>query len=222
MNARSFLAALAVSACAASLPGLAAAQSPHTHEHSFAGAEHWAHVFDDPSRDAWQKPHEVIHALALPPNATVADIGAGTGYFSMRLANMLPKGEVFAVDTEPDMVKYLGERAKREGLKNVTPVSGKPDDPRLPQKIDLALMVDVYHHIGDRVGYFRKLSTYLKPGARVAIIDFRMDSPDGPPKAARIPPERIKSELKSAGYELMQEHSFLPEQNFLIFRAAKG
>ncbi len=222
MKRRSFAAGLAMSVCAAFVPSFAGAQSPHTHDHSFAGAEHWAHVFDDPVRDAWQKPHDVIHALALAPNSAVADIGAGTGYFSVRLAHMLPQGQVYAVDTEPDMVKYLGERAKREGLKNIVPVAGKPDDPRIPGKIDLALMVDVYHHIEDRSAYFRRLATYLKPDGRVAIIDFRADSPDGPPKGMRVPPERIKSELKSAGYELVQEHSFLSRQNFLVFRVAKG
>jgi ubiquinone/menaquinone biosynthesis C-methylase UbiE len=101
---------IAVAALAA-LAGLSAAQTPHTHQHGFGDAEKWAHVFDDPERDAWQKPHQVIQALGLKPDAVVADLGAGTGYFSVRLARMLPKGKVYAVDLEPDMVKYLGERA---------------------------------------------------------------------------------------------------------------
>ncbi|MBI2226091.1 MAG: methyltransferase domain-containing protein [Betaproteobacteria bacterium] len=102
--------------CAGLSAGPAAAQSPQTHQHSFGGAEQWAQIFDDPKRDAWQKPHEVIQALALKPDAVIADIGSGTGYFSARFANMVPKGRVYGVDTEPDMVKYLAERAKREGL----------------------------------------------------------------------------------------------------------
>ena len=199
----------------------AAAQSPHTHEHSFGGAEKWAQVFDDPQRDAWQKPHEVIQALALKPDAVIADIGSGTGYFSARFANMVPKGRVYGVDTEPDMVKYLAERAKREGLKNITAVKGAPGDPRLPEKVDLIIMVDVYHHVGDRDRYFRRLRDSLRPGGRIAIIDFRMDSPDGPPKNVRIAPERVKSEMKGAGYALIQEHAFLPNQYFLIFQPAK-
>lgn len=199
----------------------AAAQSPHTHEHSFGGAEKWAQVFDDPKRDAWQKPHEVIQALALKPDAVIADIGSGTGYFSARLANMVPKGRVYGVDTEPDMVKYLAERAKREGLKNITAVTGAPGDPRLPEKVDLIIMVDVFHHVEDRGRYFRRLRDSLKPGGRIAIIDFRMDSPDGPPKSARIAPERVKTELKGAGYALVQEHAFLPHQYFLIFQPVK-
>src|SRR6185503_276295 len=113
---RDRLAALAVSGAALLLTQPALAQSPGTHQHSFGDAEKWAHVFDDPQRDAWQKPHEVIRALGLAPDAVVADIGAGTGYFSARLANMLPKGRIFAADIEPAMVRYLAERAARENL----------------------------------------------------------------------------------------------------------
>ena len=214
--------ALVLSAFAGLLPGPAAAQSPQTHQHSFGGAEQWAQIFDDPNRDSWQKPHEVIQALALKPDAVVADIGSGTGYFSARFANMVPKGRVYGVDTEPDMVKYLSERAKREGLRNITAVAGAPDNPRLPEKADLIILVDVYHHVENRERYFRQLQQSLKPGGRLAVIDFRMDSPEGPPKSARIAPDRVKAELKSAGYALAQEHSFLPNQYFLVFRPAKS
>jgi SAM-dependent methyltransferase len=198
-----------------------AAQSHQTHQHSFGGAEQWAQEFDDPKRDAWQKPHEVIQALALKPDAVIADIGSGTGYFSVRLAHMVPKGRVYGVDIEPDMVKYLAERAKREGLKNLIAVTGAPGDPLLPEKVDLILMVDTYHHIEDRDRYFRTLHDSLKPGGRIAIIDFRMDSPDGPPKSARSTSDGIKAELNRAGYTLVQEHAFLPNQYFLIFEQAK-
>jgi len=201
------------------LPAMpAAAQAPHTHQHTFGDAEKWAQVFDDPKRDAWQKPHEVIQALALKPDAVVADIGSGTGYFAVRFARMVPKGKVYGVDTESDMVKYLAERAKREGLKNVTAVAGAPGDPRLPEKADLIILVDVYHHIEGRERYFRSLRDALRPGGRIAIIDFTLNSPDGPPKNARIAPERVKTELERAGYTLVQEHTFLPNQYFLIFQ----
>jgi predicted methyltransferase len=198
----------------------AAAQNPHRHDHSFSGAEHWAKIFDDPQRDAWQKPHEVIQALKLKPDAVVADIGAGTGYFAVRFAHMVPKGKVYAVDAEPDMVKYLADRAKRSGLGNLAAVQAQPGDPKLPGKVDLAILVDVYHHIDSREQYFRRLQDSLNPGGRLAIIDFRLDSPVGPPRAARIAPEKVKSELQSAGYVLAEEHAFLPNQYFLIFRPA--
>jgi SAM-dependent methyltransferase len=200
---------------------MAFAQTAQTHEHRFSGAEHWAKVFDDPARDEWQKPHEVITALSPAADSVVADIGSGTGYFSVRLAHFVPKGRVYGVDTEPDMVKYLDERAKREGLSNLVSIAGRPGDPKLPAKVDLVLMVDVYHHISNRESYFDKLRASLKPGARVAIIDFRPDSPSGPPKKERIPPAQVKAELAGAGYTLAKEHEFLPQQFFLVFEAAK-
>lgn len=210
--------AAALALLAGLLPVPAGAQAPHSHQHSFGDAEKWSKVFDDPERDAWQKPHEVIQALKLEPDAVIADIGSGTGYFAARFANMVPQGRVYGVDTEPDMVKYLSERAKREGLKNVAAVQARPGDPRLPEKADIIVLVDVYHHVENRERYFRELQKSLKPGGRLAIIDFRMDSPVGPPQRARIDPERVKRELKRAGYALTEEHAFLPYQYFLVFR----
>ena len=217
------LAAIAVLAAILSAQPLtqSRAQSPHTHEHPFSGAEHWAKVFDDPARDAWQKPHEVIAALKLAPDSVVADIGSGTGYFAARLAHFVPKGRVYGVDTEPDMVKYLAERAKREGLANLVSFAGAPDDARLPAKVDWILMVDVYHHIAEREKYFRKLQGSLKAGGRIAVIDFREEAPMGPPKRERVSAARVRAELGEAGYVLAEEHAFLPNQYFLVFRPAK-
>lgn len=208
----------AILALGLTLAAAVPAQSPETHQHSFGDAEKWAHVFDDPKRDEWQKPHQVIQALGLKADAVIADIGAGTGYFAARLANMLPRATVYAVDVEPDMVKYLGERAKRERLSNLKPIAATPGDAKLPAKADLVLLVDVYHHIEDRERYFGKLAASLKPGGRLAVIDFKPDAPEGPPKAARIAPEQVKAELAKAGYALVAEHAFLPRQYFLIFQ----
>ena len=205
---------------AAFLASNAFAQAPHTHQHSFADADKWKEVFDDPARDEWQKPHQVIDALALPGPASVADIGAGTGYFAVRLAHMVSKGRVYAVDTEPGMVKHLAARAKEAGLANLQAVAGRADDPRLPAKVDLALLVDVYHHIDARAKYFAKLRSSLKAGGRVAIIDFNAASPVGPPPSGRLAPEAVKAEMKAAGYALAAEHAFLPNQYFLVFEPA--
>ncbi|MFM9968887.1 MAG: class I SAM-dependent methyltransferase [Burkholderiales bacterium] len=212
-----FVALFGASVC---LNGAVLAQSHDTHQHRFGNAEKWSKIFDDPKRDAWQKPHEVLKALKLAPNAAVADIGAGTGYFAARLAHWVPKGRVYAVDAEPDMVKFLGERAKREGLANLTPVTAAPESARLPAPVDLVLLVDVYHHIAKRDEYFAALRPSLKTGGRVAIIDFTMNTNSGPPKSARIAPERVKTEMASAGYRLAEEFGFLPEQFFLVFERA--
>lgn len=214
MGYRAFCAAVV---CAALLSAPALAQAPSTHEHRFSGAEKWAQVFDDPERDAWQKPHEVLQALKLAPDAAVADIGSGTGYFAVRFAHRVPKGRVYGVDAEPDMVRYLTERAKREGLANLTVVAAKPNDPGIPSAVDLIILVDTYHHVPDRERYFRNLRKSLKPGGRLAIIDFTMDSPVGPPRSARIPADQVKKELAGAGYRLAQEHTFLPHQYFIEF-----
>jgi SAM-dependent methyltransferase len=202
-------------------PLCAPAQTPDTHQHRFGDAEKWAKVFDDPARDAWQKPHQVIEALALAPDAVVADIGSGTGYFAARLARFVPKGRVYGVDTEPDMVKHLAERARREGLANLVSIAGRPADPRLPDKVDLVLMVDVYHHIAGREEYFRRLRGSIRAGGRVAIIDFRLDSERGPPRRGRISPERVKAEMGKAGYAAVKEHAFLPSQYFLVFEPSR-
>jgi FkbM family methyltransferase len=213
---KSFIAIAALALLAAQA---AFAQSPHTHQHSFGNAEKWARIFDDPRRDAWQKPEEVIRALALRPDSVVADIGAGTGYFSTRLARQLPGGRVYAVDTERDMVRFLTERARREGLKNMTAVAGAASDARLPEKVDVVLLVDVYHHVEDRERYFARLRESLRPGGRVAVVDFRMDSREGPPRSVRIAPDAVKAEMNRAGYALATEHGFLPNQFFLVFAA---
>lgn len=199
----------------------ALAQAPHSHQHSFGDADKWAKVFDDPERDAWQKPHAVIEALALKPDAVVADLGAGTGYFAMRLAHMVSKGRVYGVDLEPKMVKYLAERAKKEGLKNLSAVQGTPSDAKLPAKVDLVLLVDVYHHIDAREAYFGKLAAALKPGGRVAIIDFNASSKVGPPVRERMTAEQVQAEMGKAAYRLAAHHDFLPNQYFLVFERSK-
>jgi len=217
MRARAAIGLAALALCAA----LAACGEHGDHyHHRFDDAEKWARVFDDPARDAWQKPDEVIRALRLAPDAKVADIGAGTGYFAARLARAVPAGRVYAVDSAPDMVRYLGERAQREGLANLVAVQAAEGGPKLAEPVDVALLVDVYHHIPARTDYFAALRPALRPGGRLAIVDFRVDAPNGPPRSARIAPDTVKQELARAGYALAAEHDFLPDQYFLVFAPA--
>ena len=189
----------------------------HMH-HSFDNAADWAKSFDDPARDAWQMPDKVIAALKSKPGQAVADIGAGTGYFSMRLAKSNSKVQVYGVDIEPSMVDYLRTRADKEGLKNITAIQAEAGSPKLPVSVDLVLIVDTFHHIPNRVEYFRKLGASLKQGGRVAIIDFKPDATMGPPKEFRFTSEKIVAELKEAGFKQSEKHDFLPQQHFLIFK----
>ena len=190
--------------------------------HSFGDAEKWAKEFDNPQRDAWQKPDEVLDALHLQRTDKVADIGAGTGYFSVRIAKRVPDGKVFSVDIEPDMLHYLGERAHREHLSVLLPVRGTTDSPNLPEPVDVVLIVDTYHHIENRISYFAKLRDLLLRNGRLAIVDFRVDAPDGPPSELRLPPEKITAVLDAAGYSLIETHTFLPRQNFLVFQRKRS
>lgn len=203
-------------------PNAAHDGSGHDHHHRFEDAEAWAEQFDDPSRDAWQRPEAVLDFVDLPADARVADLGAGTGYFTVRLARRVPQGQVLANDLEPDMVRYLGERAAKEGLTNVTPVQGKADDPALPEAVDVAFMCNVYHHIADRKGYFAKLAAQLRPGGRLVVVDFEKDAPDdvpGPPPAMRVAREALIAELAEVGFELVRADSeILPHQYIVELR----
>ena len=190
---------------------------PNHMDHKFDDPARYAKSFDDPARDAWQLPGRVIDALQLTSGMKVADIGAGTGYFSMRLAKV-PGVSVFAVDIEPKMVEYLQQRAHKEHAMNVTAVLAGASSPNLPEPVDVILVVDTYHHLPTRPAYFRELRKSLKPGGRIAIVDFRKDAPEGPPVHFRFTPQQIQDEMKQAGYELQSAHDFLPRQHFLIFR----
>jgi SAM-dependent methyltransferase len=198
------------------------AQAPaqtHHMEHRFDDPERYAKSFDDPARNQWQLPDRVIAALGLLPGQTVADIGAGTGYFTVRLARASARPRVFAVDIEPSMVAYLRHRAEKEGLSNVVAVQASDRGPNLPEPVDVVLIVDTYHHIPDRVKYFTALKNSIKPGGRLAIVDFRKDAPEGPPPQFRFTPDQISGELVQAGFALRQQHDFLPRQIFLVYQA---
>jgi cyclopropane fatty-acyl-phospholipid synthase-like methyltransferase len=188
--------------------------------HRFDDADAWAARFEDPTRDKWQKPDEVIAALALPPTAKLADIGSATGYFPVRFAKALPQGHVYGVDVESSMVDYLNKRADREQLTNLTSHLAEFADAKIPEPVDLILMVNTYHHIEARPVYFAKLKASLKPGGRIAIIDFTRASKMGPEAAEKVPADEVEAEMKQAGYALSGTFDFLPEQFFLVFAPA--
>jgi ubiquinone/menaquinone biosynthesis C-methylase UbiE len=177
-------------------------------------------VLEDPERDKWQRPDRVIRALGIGEGQSVADIGAGSGYFALRLARQVgPKGHVRAVDISQDMLAYLEARARKAGLENIQTILAKPDDPMLPPgSVDLVFICDTWHHIEDRPRYLATLRTALKPGARVAVVDFHdRELPVGPPRSMKLSRETVVSEFANAGFRLAEERSFLPYQYFLVF-----
>jgi ubiquinone/menaquinone biosynthesis C-methylase UbiE len=186
-------------------------------EHRFDDPERYAKSFDDPARDEWQMPGRVIETLALAPGQLVADIGAGTGYFTVRLAAAAARPTVYAVDIEKSMVEYVRQRAAKEGLKQVVAVQGSADRANLPEPVDVVLIVDTYHHIPNRPAYFRELRKSMKPSGRLVIIDFRKGAPSGPPEEFRLTPDQITGELEQAGFRLQAQHDFLPRQHFLVY-----
>jgi SAM-dependent methyltransferase len=189
-----------------------------TVDHRFEDADAWAARFEDPDRDAWQLPERVVEVLCDRPDLVVADIGSATGYFPVRFARACPEGLTIGADVEPTMVRYLNDRAREEELTNLVSVLAAPDDPHLPQRVDLVFICNTYHHIGERADYFRRLQRQLRPGARVAIVDYRLDSGRGP--AHKLAPETIEREMREAGYIVTERHDFLPDQYFLVFSVA--
>lgn len=182
--------------------------------HRFENAQEWSKVFDEPGRDAWQKPDEVVTLLAAPSGGTVADLGAGTGYFLGRLARAVgPTGKVVGLDVEADMVRFMTERATKEGLTNVEARQVQPADPGLaPASVDRVLVVDTWHHIDDRAAYVPLLARALRPGGAVVVVDFTLESERGPPPKHRIAPEQVVKELNAAGLDATILPESLPDQ----------
>jgi SAM-dependent methyltransferase len=186
----------------------------------FADTAKYIAFLDRPDRAAWQKPDAVVAALGLKGTETIADVGAGSGYFSFRLARAVPQGQVVALDVEPEMIRHLHHRAMTEGVRNLHATFAKPDDPGVPPDTDLVFLCDVLHHVPQRPAWLAKLAASLKPGARLALLEFREGKlPEGPPEAMKLSRTTILDLVTKAGFVLEHDHSArLPYQNFLIFR----
>ena len=177
-------------------------------------------MLDDPKRDAYQKPHEVLTALAIEPGEVIADIGAGSGYFTFRLAHRVgDKGRVYAVDISPDMIRHLNRRIRELKAMNVTAILADADDPLLADaSIDRFFFSDSWHHIENQSKYLSLIKKMLKPGGELIMIDFhKKELPVGPPMQMKIAREDLIRQMESNGFRLTKEHTFLPYQYFLVF-----
>lgn len=176
-------------------------------------------AYEGLGRDDWQQPERVISALGIQRGEDIADLGAGGGYFTFRLADATgSSGTVYAVDVDRGMVEHLTQRAQEDGYKNVKAILSEYHDPLLPQDgVDLIFSCNTYHHLKKRVDYFANIRKYLRDGGRVAIIDFAGKTWFQRLFGHTTPVEIIRSEMVAAGYRLNDEHDFLDKQGFLVF-----
>lgn len=184
-------------------------------QHDFSDVERWAKIFDDPARVEWQKPEHVIDLMDLEPGMHVADLGAGTGFFLGYLSVAVGEnGKVQALDVADTLVGHMRERSAEAGWDNVSARLVATDDPAFePGTMDRILLVDVWHHISHRADYAAKLREALTAEGRVVVVDFTLDSPEGPPKKHRMPPEQVVAELEAGGLEAwIVEDEELPRQ----------
>ncbi len=197
-----------------------AAQFEHQQHHPPTSTSAYIRALEDPARNAWQKPEEVVAKLGLKPGETVADIGAGSGYFTVRLARAVgPSGKVYAVDIDPGMLEYIRQRAKKDHLENIQTILAGAHDPKLaPASVDLIFICDTLHHISEREKYYPLLARALKPGGRLVDVDFHKRAlPLGPPVGMKISRKALIEEVKPAGFHLVKDYEFLPYQYFVIF-----
>jgi SAM-dependent methyltransferase len=197
-----------------------------TSHRRFNDVAYWTRVFDDPHRAEWQKPDELVRALSISPGMKVADVGAGTGYFSALLSKAVGEsGAVFAVEVEPNLVEHLRARAEKESTRNVVPVLASTDNPRLPAgTLDLVLFVDAYHHVDDRARYLETVKHSLTSSGRIAIVEWKPGPlPVGPREEEhKIPRDQLIRELEGAGFVLESSPDFLPYQWLLVFGRRPG
>ena len=173
---------------------------------------------NDPSRDAWQKPIEVITKLAITPGSRVADLGAGGGYFTWHLASAVgPQGTVYAVEIDDTALDIIKKEMKTRGIANVIAIYADPNDAKLPEPVDLVFSCDTYHHMNDRVAYFRSLQRYLKLNGRVAILDFHPHGFFSGLLGHGTAKEDVRREMEVAGYRLMADYDVIESQHFQVF-----
>ena len=190
------------------------------HLRPFDDVEKYIAFLEKPERAIWQKPDAVVAALGLKGSETLDDIGAGSGYFTFRFAKALPHGKVIAADTEAEMIRHIHHKAMSDGITNIQSVLTKPEDPEVSKDADWVFICDVLHHVVDRPSWLGHVASEMKPGAKLALIEFKEGKlPEGPPETAKIPRAQLVSLVSKAGLTLDGEkNEILPYQVFLVFR----
>lgn len=188
------------------------------HKHAFADPAEMSKRWDDPGRDKWQRPEEIVAALDLKPGTTVADIGAGTGYMVAPLSKAVGQGgTVVAIDASAEMVAYVTKRSADLGPAKIVARKVGPDDPEFPPaSVDRVLTLDTWHHVNRREAYARKVFEGLKRGGRFVVVDYEVDAEVGPPKALRLSPAEVTKQLEAAGFRAEVVRESMPRHYMVV------
>ena len=221
---RSALVVMVVCAAGGLLAGAARADGQVRPPHGSLFPPEDLGLLEGPDRDAWQEPELIMDALSIADGAVVADVGAGGGWFTVRLAQRVgPNGLVYAEDIQPQMIESINRRVSRAGLTNVQTIIGTPSNPMIPAPIDALLMVEVYGQLEDPVTLLRNVLPRLKPGGRVGIVEYRLDGGGpGPPVEERVEPETIIRDAEATGLRLQSRNDQFRFQYLLVFVARES
>jgi len=200
-----------------------AAAAPHAQHTRLFRPEDLSEL-EGPDREEWQRPDKIMDVLGIGEASVVADLGAGSGWFTPRLARRVgPNGMVYAEDVQRPMIQAIKIRVDRLGLKNVTTVLGTASDPRLPVPIDAVLIVDAYHEMEQPVALLRNVAKSLKPTGRIGIVDFTKDGGGpGPAMEERVDPDAVIRDAQAAGLVLRSRETFLKYQYMLVFEKPRS
>lgn len=207
--------------CAAVLLGASArdAQPQRREQHSRLFPPEDFGLLETPDRDQWQRPDQIMDALGIAEASVVADVGAGSGWFTIRLARRVgPNGRVYAQDVQVDALSSTRRRVRSERLTNVQVQLGLGSDPKLPvDTFDAVLIVDAYHEFEDRVTLLSHVAQAVKRHGRIGVVDFKVGGGGpGPPVDERVSPDSVRRDARRAGLRVLREETFLPFQYFLI------
>ncbi len=189
------------------------------HMKPFAEVEKYIEFLERKDRAGWQKPDEVISSMNLLGTETIADVGAGSGYFSFRFASKLPKGKVIAIDIEPEMIRHIHHKVMSSDIKNIEVVLASEDDPKISEKVDIVFICDVLHHLKNRAGWLDKLASEMNKGKKLILIEFREGNlPEGPPEKIKISGKEMIGLVTKSGFTLVKKDPIaLPYQNYFVF-----
>ena len=192
----------------------------HNHSKPFGHTDRYIDFLERKDRIKWQKPDAVIETLNIRGDEKIADVGAGSGYFSFPFASAVPQGKVYAIDVEPEMIRYVHHKAMMNDIKNIEVILAEPDDPKVPADSDIVFICDVLHHIENKLLWLKKIYSETKKGAKLILVEFKEgDLPEGPPEQIKISQNEIITKVSRAGFiRISTDNKLLPYQTFLVFK----